>query len=386
MSLTKTNFSWKTIPLIALFLSINGLFVLKYVSRTSFHPVLLLALFCIFTSIILFSFPYFVKTLDKKKTNISIGLLCVFVTAGILLLHYFINPYELNIDRWSAIHSVIHNLFDGIYPYSAQTHLGGYGSPFPVWQLFHIPFYIVGNIALAMLFSFFILVFTLVRYLDDKKSALFYIVLLAISPAFWYETAVRSDLFYNFLLVFIVSVVIHKKKYKIDENPVLLGIICGLFLSTRLTVVIPFFMFFLSDFISSMWKNKITFLLSIFASFTASFLPLIFWDSETFIFFEFNPFVLQSRQGSILEFILIVPLSVFLAIRWKKDFIKLNAYTAYSMIILVVVVFLHRMITSNFANHLFSSAYDISYFNMALPFLIFSIVYSFIDTTENSKI
>ena len=214
MSLTKTNFSWKTIPLIALFLSINGLFVLKYVSRTSFHPVLLLALFCIFTSIILFSFPYFVKTLDKKKTNISIGLLCVFVTAGILLLHYFINPYELNVDRWSAIHSVIHNLFDGIYPYSAQTHLGGYGSPFPVWQLFHIPFYLLGNIALAMLFSFLILVFTLVRYQKVKISAFFFILLLAISPAFWYEVAVRSDLFYNFLLIFIVLVII---QYKIQN-------------------------------------------------------------------------------------------------------------------------------------------------------------------------
>ncbi len=386
MSLTKTNFSWKTIPLIALFLSINGLFVLKYVSRTSFHPVLLLALFCIFTSIILFSFPYFVKTLDKKKTNISIGLLCVFVTAGILLLHYFINPYELNIDRWSAIHSVIHNLFDGIYPYSAQTHLGGYGSPFPVWQLFHIPFYLLGNIALAMLFSFLILVFTLVRYQKVKISAFFFILLLAISPAFWYEVAVRSDLFYNFLLIFIVLVIIQYKKYRIDEKPILLGLICGLFLSTRLTVVIPFFIFFFSDFITSHWKNKITYVFSIIATFIASFLPLIFWNFETLIFFEYNPFFLQSRQGSLLDFILIFPLSVILAFSWKKNFIKFHAYTAYTIIILVTIVFLQRMITSNFVNNLFSSAYDITYFNMALPFLIFSIVYSFNDITENNKL
>ena len=44
------------------------------------------------------------------------------------------------------------------------------------------------------------------------------------------------------------------------------------------------------------------------------------------------------------------------------------------------------MITSNFVNNLFSSAYDITYFNMALPFLIFSIVYSFNDITENNKL
>lgn len=237
-----------------------------------------------------------------------------------------------------------------------------------------------------MLFSVLLLIYTLVRFTKNKKSSLLYLLLLAISPAFWYEVTVRSDLFYNFLLVLMAIIYFQKKNYTIDKNPILLGAICGLFLSTRLSIVIPFFIYFFQDFTLSRLKNKTGFIFMIVFCFVVSFLPLVFWDFDTLFFFEYNPFVLQSRQGSLLEVIVIGSLSVLLALTWKMDFLKFNAYTAYATTALVLVTFLHKMINTNFANHLFSRTYDITYFNMALPFLILSIAYSFSDITENSKL
>lgn len=378
--------SGKIIPQIILFLGINGLFILKYVGRTSYNPILLLILYCAFSCFVIITFFHNAQKLNKNGTNILIGLLTLALVLGISLLNYFINPLDIMVDRWSAIHNVIHNLFIGQYPYSAHTHLNGYGSPFPIWQLFHIPFYLLGNIAFAMIFSVLLLIYTLVRFTKNKKSSLLYLLLLTISPAFWYEVAVRSDLFYNFLLVLIAIIFFQKKNYIIDKNSILLGAICGLFLSTRLSIIIPFFIYFFQDFTISRLKNKTGFIFMIIFCFVVSFLPLVFWDFDTLFFFKYNPFVLQSRQGSFLEVIIIGSLSVYLALTWKNDFLKFNAFTAYAITALVSVTFLHNMINTNFENHLFSPAYDITYFNMALPFLIFSIAYRFRNITEDSKL
>ena len=113
--------------------------------------------------------------------------------------------------------------------------------------------------------------------------------------------------------------------------------------------------------------------MSFIVVFIITFLPFLFWDSNTLLFFKYNPFVLQSRQGSLLELIAIGLFSIFLAMKWRGDFIRFNSYTSYSMLLLVVVTFLHRMIDAGFQDSLFSSSFDITYFNMTMPFLLYSL-------------
>jgi hypothetical protein len=293
------------------------------------------------------------------------------ITITILLIK--INPYAIHVDRWSAIHNFLHNLFQGLYPYSAKTHLGGYGSPFPIWQAFHIPFYLLGDVGLGMLFSIITLSIFLIWLFDNYLKAFLFNVLLAISPAFWYEVAVRSDLFYNFILCLIAITYIHKKRYSIQQHFLGLGILCGLFLSTRFSIVIPFAIYLFSDFIRSDIKQKFTFGAIIILVFIISFLPFIFWNFNTLFFFEYNPFILQTRQGSLLEVVLISSLGVFLSLKWKANILLCSSYISITLFILVSVTFLHRMISEHFVNGLFSSSYDITYFNMALPFIIFAL-------------
>ncbi|MFV0392610.1 MAG: hypothetical protein ACK5KP_12150 [Paludibacteraceae bacterium] len=367
-----------------LFLSINGLFILKYAERVTSLSYLIVILYVSFAFVVI----YFVHRLInryRKLVPVFFYFIMLVIIVGVVLLHMKVDPYALNIDRWSAIHNFIHNVFQGVYPYSAKTHLDGYGSPFPIWQLFHIPFYFLGNISVALLFVILLTAYVLVKFTKDKKSSLYFFLLVVISPAFWYEALARSDLFYNFLLLSAILIWINEKKINIGQNALFLGAICGLFLSTRLSVVIPFFIYFLADFLKAENKNKLFFLSAIILVFLITFLPLAFWNFDMLLFFEYNPFVLQSRQGSLFEVITVLIVSVLFALKWNKDFVKYNEYTAYAIIILVIVTFVHRMISSGFSNNLFSSAYDITYFNMALPFLIFCISYGF-NSASNKKL
>lgn len=356
---------------VILYLTINALFIFKYSPRIGINPFYVFILYSIFIGV--FTLDTHFKTFRYKNEKLIYWLITAIVIFSIIILQYLINPYELQVDRWSAIHNFLTYLFQGKYPYSAHTHLGGYGSPFPIWQLFHIPFYLMGNVALAFVFILIILSVTLLSIFKSYRKSLLYILLLALSPAFWYEVAVRSDLLYNFLLCFILCTLIFLNKISIKKHPWALGILCGLLLSTRFSIVIPFAIILFSDFWYATLKNKFIFVLAGFLSFGITFLPFLLWDWNNLLFFKFNPFILQTRQGSLFELFLLLVLVIIFSINVKGSIINAFLFTALTIIIFVSVTFLHRMYNENFENGLFSSSYDITYFNMALPFIIFLI-------------
>lgn len=356
------------------FIGINNLFIAKYCARVSnYYPACMLA-YTLITTLIYLLYKKKSIYLEQKKYSkkiyfalIGLGLI------GILGLLLYIDPYSVQVDRWSAIHNFLQNLFRGEYPYAARTHLGGYGSPFPVWQVFHIPFYLMGDVGYAMPFVFLSLAIVLVWLVNSYTQALVYMLFLMISPSFWYEVAVRSDLFYNMILCFLSIGILYKKQLKLSEYPIAIGLLCGLFLSTRIPIVIPFAIYLFPQFLESRIKSKIIFVSTIVISFALSFAPLIFWDKQMLFLFKYNPFVLQTRQGSPLEMLLVASVSLWLATQWKAKMKKNFAYVSISLLGLVILSFGHRMISSNFANSLFSVSYDITYFNMAMPFIIYVI-------------
>ena len=358
-----------TIPLV-LYYIINCLFISKYSIRYEINPLISNILYFIFASLAIYFSPVIINVLEKRIKN-SYIFISLSIVAGILVLQYSIDPYSLQVDRWSAIHNFIQNLFSGTYPYLAKTHLGGYGSPFPVWQALHIPFYWLGNISLAFVVVFGVLTYTLPLLLNSYKKAFLFMVLLLISPAFWYEVTVRSDLFYNFLLLMIICAYIIKKKLSISGYPIGLGVLCGLMLSTRLSVFAPLAITLFSGFIASATKNKAIFLGITILSFILTFTPLLVWDWNSLLFFQHNPISLQTRQGSVFEVIFLIALAIFFGTRKFKSIQTTFLYISISFCLFITVTFLHRMINSHFVNQLFSSSFDITYYNMALPFLMY---------------
>ena len=397
---------------LGIYLLINSLFVVKYLSRIAVSPVISVIVYVLLVACLLWLIrrwynpsvekgfshdgtlsdvinpsvekghsPYLNNTTAVKSSAtqepsrlkwVYISL-ATFTVAAIITLHQLVDPYQLQVDRWSAIDHFLQRLLTGEYPYLAQTHLGGYGSPFPVWNIFHLPFFIAGNIAIGMTVMVLILVSSLKKLTGSYLHATIYLVLLVMSPAFWYEVAVRSDLIYNFILCFLLCGWWYKRDISAESSPWFTGIISGLILSTRLSVIIPFFIFLFSGVVKSGWKQRFQFVGSGAGVFILSFLPFIVWDADSLIFFEYNPFVLQTRQGSPYELIVLFSMLIPLSLMWKQNFSRFSFYTTLTVVTFVSVTFLHRMIIDDFNSGLFSSRYDITYFTMALPFVLYSV-------------
>lgn len=357
--------------LIGLYLLINSLFVLKYSMRIlpelSFVATGIYLLFALFL-LYLLSRPF-------QVNKILFGFLLLLTLSVLICLQYSIDPYSLNVDRWSAIHNFLDYLVNGIYPYSAQTHLGGYGSPFPVWQLFHLPFYLVGNVGLSFVLATLLFVHSIYQS-KGLQSAFMCFVLLLCSPAFIYEVMVRSDLLSNFLVCCAVINYLFIYKVSIQRNIWLIGIIGGLFLCTRLSAVIPLIILYFREFLSISSKNKILLLFITICTFVITFIPFIFWNFSILHFTEYNPFVLQSRQGHLTDFLWIIPLGIFFSMTWKGS-IEYYGKMALFLFLLVVFIFVHNMYIHQNWSSLFDGFYDITYFNMSLPFIILSLSFFF---------
>lgn len=360
--------NWK-LPLI--YVLINILFLVKYSLRIHITVCIFIGIFYILLCGLMFHFIYRKQYDVRNKT-----MLLVFIGASVVLigLQMSIDPYQIKVDRWSAIHNFLTYLFKGDYPYMAQTHLGGYGSPFPVWQIVHIPFYLLGNVELSIFAAFGIFIYA-IRLYGGNSVAFRGMILLLLSPAFLYEIAVRSDLITNFLLVSAIVILLYSYRVKLDSHFRLIAIGCGLLMSTRFTAIIPLAIFYLVEW----WKmgnlRKFFFPIIVILFFVITFLPFMFWNINDLLFFKYNPFVLQSRQIHSIDFLLFIPLFLYLAIEWtkirdsKNAFLHLTTNIAIFLLSIVVVTFIHNMIVSGNFN-LFSSSFDITYFNMSLPFII----------------
>lgn len=287
-----------------------------------------------------------------------------------LILQYYINPYTLNVDRWSALYFPIKNLLHGIYPYIAQTHLGGNASPFPIWQLFHIPFYILGNVGLSFFFVLVLFLWSIYRQWG-RIPFITISMLIILSPAIWYEVAVRSDFITNILLLATaINLFINKISVKWMNQYILwIGIGIAMFASTRLITLIPIAILILPFYLKLPISNKIYLAIIFIVAFIATFLPFALWDWQNFFYHQNNPWTLQTRQGHITDFLIFLPLAIILAMKWNGNIKYYYTYVAFMLTTFVGITILHQMYS--FGNwDLFSSLYDITYFNSVLPFAV----------------
>ena len=352
-----------------LYLLINVLFVDKYTMRITEWHFLCDALY-LFFGIGLMLLVVWLQTCNWKFKPIvwSLGIMYI---VSMIYIQFCIDPMTLQVDRWSAIHNFLYNLFHGIYPYAAQTHLGGYGSPFPVWQILHIPFYFIGNVGLSFFVALVLFLYVLAKF-ESPRVALTALLLIIFSPAINYEVVVRSDLFTNFLVICTLCEWLRHQEILLDKHLYCLAIIIGLCASTRLTAVIPLAYLYGYAFLRLGLKKQAAFVGIVCLTFALTFLPFILWNGEQLIFFEYNPFVLQTRQGSPLVLVLFATIAIVWTI-YKKDRLQYFYLQAGGLLtLLVLMTFTYNMIISG-DYHLYSSTYDISYFNMALPFYVCAI-------------
>lgn len=352
-----------------LYIGICYLLMCKYSMRATSHYgyVCIIYSLVLAMAILLMTHNY-PKLTQQRAARLFWPAMIVFAVA-MLVVQYHFDPMENKVDRWSAIAYPIQYLLHGEFPYMAKTHLGGNASPFPVWLLFHIPFYLLRNVGLSEIFTALLFVYS-VKKLYGYQAAIRSIILLALCINLWYEVAVRSDLISNFLLLAAFIHFLQAYHVSWNHHPWALAICAGAWLSTRLSVAFPLFILLLPGYIGLTWKRKILVPCLVVGVFALTFLPLAIWNSAELFGAANNPFSLQFRQGSQLGTIILILIALLMAMNWRAQYSRLMLYAGIILLLVPIVSYGQSMYIHGNWTAIFQSAYDITYVDAALPFLV----------------
>ncbi len=349
--------------------AIAYLFATKYAMRATPHyGFVTLSYLCVTVGVIMVLMKNGMRLLSSKR---CFWICLVLFTLALLVVQYHFDPLQNRVDRWSALAYPIQNLLHGEFPYLAKTHLGGYASPFPVWQLFHVPFYLLGNVGLSEIVTSVLFIVS-VRYLYGIREAFLAMILLAVSVNLWYEVSVRSDLISNFLLLATFINIIRRRGIRFTDHPLALSAIAGLWLSTRVSTAFPLYILFLPGWLTLSWSRKLLSPLTAVTVFCLTFLPLALWDADTLFHHEFNPFTLQARQGNPGDSIIMLLIASLMAFRCNTD-TQYYFRSGLSLALVPVIAYGHRMLLAGQSLNIFDSWCDITYLDAAIPFLIMAI-------------
>lgn len=367
----------------SLFISplIGSLFIFKYGYRCLPSYIAMIA--AILYIIVFFIYSYYVlerlhisESFCRKINYAILGI----VTLTVIFINSVLDKYSLNVDRWSALQNTISFLLEGKYPFFAVTHLNNHCSTMPAWMLFHIPFYLIGEIGLSIIAS--LLIFSmLIRKTYGSRILCQILLLLLLCPSFWYEIVVISDLQSNMLLVVsFVCYTINNKEFSNKIN-ICLAFLVGLLLSTRMTVCFPLFFSLFPYWWNLGIKGKFSFLFTVLITYSALIAPFIFWNGKVSYFLESNPYQVQVLQFDAISIVLIIIVSVLLLIKvWhKKELVY--ASSSISLFLFIFSVFTSQYIRSGFTDDLSSYHYDITYLAQAIPFALIAITI----TRENER-
>lgn len=359
-----------------LYVAINAFFVAKYSARIfpSLFPYITFTFMAVMVGIF-----RLIPKLAQKNYRASRAVAIAMVSIAILAMiaaQYSIDPYSILVDRWSALAFPISNLLSGAYPYAAHTHLGGSASPFPVWQIFHIPFYLLGNVGLSLFATLILYVWSIYKRWHTPTAILAAMLLMG-SLAVWYEAAVRSDLVTNMMLTaaFIIYIEKNITTEWTNRHYLLLATGVAMMASTRIITIIPLGMLMLPYAIRMKKSRFIIAALTTILVFVATLIPFAIWNWQEFAHYRHTPWILQTRQGYVSDLLIYIPAFLTLSLKARKTFPCYLRNVSIMLLITVLTSFLHRMFLSGNWN-IFDSAYDITYISTALPFCILGIALS----------
>ena len=360
-----------------LFLSINGLFLVKYAEGvTPINSYWLGVGYMIMLGLILATYSKYCSRLHFSNRMAKLllgGMLMLFTVFALLLIHK-IDPYQLKVDRWSAIHNFLALMFDGKFPYDAVTHMRQYASPFPVWIALNIPSYLLGDVGYSQIVFFVGSILAIWWITKEVKVALLFCLLMMASPAFWYEVAVRSDFMSNMLVALIAIVFLSYKGLRFDSTPYTVAILVGLLFSTRLLIAIPLAVFLFAD-----WWQQRTNLKRMLATsatvagvFALSFLPFILWDIQHVAFLRHNPFILQTNKMDLWLVILGLVLAV-VASFYTNGLQKKVTGIVLSLGLMMLIYLVQNSLEDGWNFAVFANGIDLAYISSALPFAAFAL-------------
>lgn len=366
----------KRIVALSIYWLINVIFIIKYLPRAGVPAVVGIVVYSVLLALVYVACKKYVHILSERTCNVLSLTAVAIVSAAAVFLLWYIEPLSINVDRWSALAYFDDALLNGIYPYGVHTHVSdvNYPSPFPFWQYVYLPFYLLGDVGLGQILFLWLTVYCVYGLCRSWRITLIFIVLLFFAPAYWWELAVRSDGLSNTLLV--LCVILSMKRYGITlkEHFWLVALLCGLIASTRMSAVVPMAIYLFNEYVRLPWRRMILFPIVIALIFIGFLLPYIFWDTESWLFFNRNPLMSQTGESSVLMLLVLVLVGIYVSLR-KTDFDYLLFVCGAFMFIFMLVqlssrVWIEYLAVGQWFNVLEWARFDISYFSLSLPYLI----------------
>jgi len=371
----KTGFSRANILSILIYIFINCLFTYKYAFDYSVNPafvsILYAALFIIFYLIITGKIGQ--KIFNAIRIRLYWPVMALAAVCLLVIMLQF-NPDEIAVGRYPALHDWIDRLLHGMFPYQSPTNPSG----LPMLFILATPFYLLGDLGLFQIFSFIIFCFA-AGYIFNGYSnkRLIYPALLLCAPIFLYEIVVRSELISNITLVILFLAVTEKyADHASKRTLIILGLIGGLLLSTRVVVFLLYLVFWSNRLRN--WRHRyIWFIISAVIGFAATLLPFMIWNYDYFV--NRGPFAVQALYAPIWLVMAVVVISLLCGLMLRSQESKFKA-SAYIMFGLVLIAFIFGISEHGWMRAVVGDQFDISYFCFCLPFLILGF-----DFPENRK-
>ncbi len=347
---------------------INALFILKYLDRYVHHA----EIYTLSPILVLLGLGYLVW--GKRKVHVTNTFLLlitgVFALAFITALQ-LIPAAKLNVDRWSVIYSFWQTAFQGKYPYSAQSHMGNFPGPLPVYFILALPFYAVKEIGyMPLLASICFIVYILKRGKNESSDYSFTVLVLLASPCIYWEIVARSTLFFFSFLWLIYADWFLNKGLNDKKHVIRAGLIGGLLLSTRFIYAMLLALWAVYSWRSGKSILRImgwgTIIVIVFA---ATIIPL--WLIFPTEFAQFNPFKTESSAFVPFAYnFIFIGIAIACAFLCKNNQSTLF-FSGITMFLIILLYFGFHISRDGWNNTLTNSYHGyLLYFILPFPFLI----------------
>ncbi len=350
--------------IISLMLALTGaLFILKYAGRhgLAFIAVLYFIGFLLVAKYFLTPNDTVVKFLSRK---LFISLLVLISVLAFLTI--YILPENSRVARLPAISEWIDRFLRGEFPYGGPMNPSG----FPALFFFSIPFYYLGNIGILEVIGILLFGIAILKSRRQNMQIVWIqFLILLLLPTFYYEVITRSELFFNMSLALAVIIMsdVYLSKRGIGVKFIGLAITFGLVLSTRLIVGSVYAVFVIYKFRRDL-KNGLIFSAVVVITFVLTLLPFLVWNAATFM--SEGPFRMQFSYLPVWGIFVTVVATIICGFKSEN----LQEVIVFSGIIIfgaVTIAFFWAVYQIGFIQAVFDDRFDIGYFILSVPFLLF---------------
>ena len=350
---------------------INGLFVLKYSGENSVYYLVAYLL-----AILILGVFYVKINLKIVVYKYLFWILVALFFFFSLILNYYVDDTSLNVDRWDAMEIGIKAVLNNEYPYDIKDSMGRESSNLPFLIILGMPFYLIfGSVGFLQSFSFLLFSYLIFKVFHNYKLRLAGLVLLVLSPSYLWEVYVKSDLLSNFVIVISYSYLIwtrfiQYKKIKIEW----VSLLTALVFLTRLSVLIPLTIILLKALYKLTFSGKFRFA-GIFTLAVSGILYFFLRNAENWeVLINHNPFTIQGSKQPIALSVFLIIMAIYFSFK-AKSFFDIVFSSGLILFIAVFSTFLLYLLEFGYAKVIDDSFFDLSFFNMSIPFIIVSSCY-----------